>query len=135
MNNYKSALIFEKYVVDKVSFQRNSEYDSNEKKQIEFTINKEVEKDDNNNMTVRLSAFIFQKSKEYNYPFEMEITLTVFFKIDNPSNEINYEPNAIAILYPYIRAIVSTYTASANVMPLILSAINVNNFIKQRSIA
>ena len=42
-----------------------------------------------------------------------------------------YEANAIAIMYPYLRAIVSTYTASANIAPVILPAINVNAMLKR----
>ena len=35
-------------------------------------------------------------------------------------------------MYPYLRAIVSTYTASANVSPVILPAINVNAMLKNK---
>ena len=44
---------------------------------------------------------------------------------------INLDSNAIAILYPYIRSIVSVYTSSINVPPLILPVINVNALIEQ----
>ena len=73
-----------------------------------------------------------KNAKENNYPFEMEIEITGYFQIESVSNEIDFEPNAIAILYPYIRAIASTYTASANINPLILPAINVNKLIEDQ---
>lgn len=37
--------------------------------------------------------------------------------------------NTVAILFPYIRALVSNYTANANVPPLILPPINVSKIL------
>ncbi len=129
MEKYKSMLIFQKYVVDKVIFERNNDYDFNQKAKIEFSINKKTDKIDNK-MTVSINTKIFENAKENNFPFEMEVAITGFFEVENDSKEIDFEPNAVAILYPYIRAIVSTYTASANVSSLILPTINVNKLIK-----
>ena len=131
MEKYKSMLIFQKYVVDKVIFERNNDYDFNQKAKIEFSINKKTDKIDNK-MIVSLNTKIFENAKENNFPFEMEVTITGFFEVENNSKEIDFEPNAIAILYPYIRAIVSTYTANANVSSLILPTINVNKLIKDQ---
>lgn len=44
---------------------------------------------------------------------------------------IDFEPNAIAILYPYVRSIISTYTTNSNVDPIILPTINVVEMLKQ----
>lgn len=130
MENLKSALIFEKYVVDKVEFTRNDEYSAEEKVNIQFSVAKDVQRIDNK-MNVDLAVKVFENAKENNYPFEMYIQITGFFAIENDDKQIDFEPNAIAILYPYIRAIVSTYTANANVNPLILPPINVNNLFKE----
>ena len=35
-------------------------------------------------------------------------------------------------MYPYLRALVSTYTANSNVLPLILPAINVNAMLEEK---
>ena len=128
MENLKSALIFEKYVVNKVTFVRNENCDLEQKINIQFSISKNVKKSENK-MEITLTTRVFENAKKNNYPFEMEVQLTGFFTIEN-ENKINFEPNAIAILYPYIRSIVSTYTAQANIMPLILPVINVNKFIE-----
>ena len=125
MERLESMLIFKKYTVDEVIFKRNENYDSAQKTRIEFSIDKEVRRKDNQ-MIVNLITRVFENCEEKNYPFEMTIEITGYFEIENEGKDINFEPNAIAILYPYIRAIVSTYTASANINPLILPAINVN---------
>lgn len=69
-----------------------------------------------------------------NYPFNINISLTGVFELDNQDieNRKNFaEINAIAILFPYLRAIVSTYTSNANVPPLILLPVNVVNMIQE----
>ena len=132
MDNLKSALVFEKYVVDKVEFTRNNEYSTREKVNIQFSVRKEISKVDNK-MNVTLYVKVFENAKENNYPFEMFIQVTGFFSIENDDKRIDFEPNAIAILYPYIRSIVSTYTANANVNPLILPPININNLFKENN--
>ena len=80
-------------------------------------------------MEVTLDTIVFENAKENNYPFEMKVQITGFFSLENET-KINLEPNAVAILYPYVRAIVSTYTANANVNALILPPINVNSLFK-----
>lgn len=130
MEQLKSMLIFEKYVVNKVIFERNENYDLGQKPKIEFSITKSVNKIDNK-MEVSINTKVFENAKENNYPFEMEVQVTGFFEIEGNVKNINFEPNAVAILYPYIRAIVSTYTANANVNALILPPINVNSLFSE----
>ena len=132
MERLESMLIFKKYTVDEVLFKRNENYDSAQKTRIEFSIDKEVRRKDNQ-MIVNLITRVFENCEEKNYPFEMTIEITGYFEIENEGKDINFEPNAIAILYPYIRAIVSTYTASANINPLILPAINVNALFNKKN--
>ena len=44
----------------------------------------------------------------------------------------DFEANAIAILFPYMRAIISTYTANANVAPVIIPPMNINAYLKEK---
>lgn len=131
MEKLKSMLIFDKYIVNKIEFIINEKYDSDEKPNVQFSISKEVNKVENK-MKVTLDVRIFEDAQKNNYPFEMNIKLTGFFIVENET-KINLEPNAIAILYPYVRAIVSTYTACANVNSLILPPINVNALFEKES--
>lgn len=132
-SKYESSLKFNKYVVNKIIFKNNDNFkQDSERMSIDFNIHKSIVKK-NNNMEVKLFTQIFSKAEENNYPFEMEVVLTGYFTEINNKEDVNFEPNAIAILYPYIRAIVSTYTASANVNALILPAINVNKLIEEQN--
>lgn len=129
MEEIKSALLFNKYIVNQVFFKTNNKYEEPENGisiKMEITPKIEVDKE---RMNVTLNCDIFSNAEENNYPFEMSVSLTGFFSTQGEKTEV-FVKNAIAILFPYIRAIVSTYTASANVPPLILPAINVNKLIE-----
>ena len=113
MANIEPGIIrFEKYEVEEIQFKLNSAYEEEE-----------------------VIIHIFDEAIKNRYPFEMKVVVVGYFSIGvEKDNDIaHYQANAIAILYPYIRAIVSTYTASANVTPLILPTVNVNKFLKNRT--
>ena len=126
MEKYKSKLRFNKYVVNEVNFKNN---DKPQPVTIDFSIYKNIEREENN-MKVELVTKVFENAEENNFPFEMIVKLTGYFTEENNDENINFEPNAIAILYPYVRSIVSIYTINSNVNGLILPVINVNNVIK-----
>lgn len=129
MDKYKSKLIFNKYIIKEIEFKYHEEF---KEKPIDilFDIDKETKYIANKNMIVDLDVRIFEDNEKY--PFYMKVVLRGFFTIENNEDNINFEPNAIAILYPYIRSIVSTYTANANIMPLTLPVINVNKLLKDK---
>lgn len=127
---YSSILKFNQYIVNEINFKNNNNFTKKDEKiSIVFNICKDIKKNDSN-LEIKLTTTIFKDSEENNYPFEMNVVITGYFTIENNERNIDFEPNAIAILYPYIRAIVSTYTASANISPLILPAINVNKLME-----
>lgn len=129
-----SGLRFINYVVNRIEFYNNEYYDEDQVK-VDFHIAKEIEymDDEDNTIFVTLDVKIFDNAKEKNYPFSMNISMTGIFEIDNIDKRTMFaEVNAIAILFPYLRAIVSTYTANANVTPLILPPINVVKLIQDQ---
>ncbi len=125
MDKYKSKLIFNKYIVKEIKFEYNENF-KEKPVEIVFDINKDINYI-NKEMIIDLKVDIFEKNDKY--PFYMSVSIRGFFTVENNDENINFEPNAIAILYPYIRSIVSTYTAEANIMPLILPVINVNKLL------
>ena len=132
MENINSVLIFEKYIVDEVYFKVNDLFEQGtEKININVNIIPDV-KIEGNSMDVTLITNVFEDAEKNNYPFEMKIKITGKFLTKDENNLDKFRKNAIAILYPYVRAIVSTYTASANIAPLILPAINVNKLIEDQ---
>lgn len=131
MEKYESILKFKKYEVNEIYFKKNIAFTPNQEgTPINIKIKPIVDIKDNN-MNITLNVIIYENAIKNNKPFEMKIELTGYFIIEGSEPE-RFKANAIAILYPYVRAIVSTYTANANITPLLLPAINVNKLIEDQ---
>ncbi len=129
MKNINSILKFNNYIVNEINFRNNERFiQKDDGTSIKLNIIPEI-KIDKKNMDIVLEVEDFKDAEENNYPFEITMSVTGKFECEGEEPE-KFIKNAIAILYPYIRAIVSTYTASANVNALILPAINVNKLIE-----
>ncbi len=124
----ESNLKFNGYVVDEIVFIRNN--NSNEfNGEIDISFSKNIEKSENK-AKVSLSANVFKNPLENNYPFEFKVVITGLFDFQDVENELVdnvLNNNCLAILFPYLRAIISTYTALANVNSLILPAVNISS--------
>jgi len=134
-NKIKGKIIFNNYRVKKVTFDLNPEYNQEEVK-IDFDILANIEiSEDKDSMVVEVILNIFKNAIENHYPFSMELIIEGIFTI-NPDEKDEavdkYQANAMAILFPYIRSLVSTYTANSNVTPLILPTININKYLKKK---
>ena len=126
-----SSLRFENYKVNKIEFKANEIEQQKQVWNLKFNISNTTEvNEEKNRMKITLAVNIFEGVEDA--PFNMNIEISGFFELVGEDNIIRYEANAIAIMYPYLRAIVSTYTASANVVPVILPAINVNAMLKRK---
>ena len=53
-------------------------------------------------------------------------------EVEESKKQVYAEQNAVAILFPYLRALITTYTGMANVQPLILPPINVAKYIENK---
>lgn len=128
MKEIKSELKFVNYVVDSVNFKNNPGFEG-EETQLDFKPSVEFDIDDND-LLVLLTVDVFKDAETNNYPFEMNISVVGYFKLTNEENVEKYKANAVAVLFPYVRSIISTYTAAANVNPLILPTVNINKMLK-----
>jgi len=128
MKEIKSAFRFVNYSVDSVEFRNNPNFEGEEtalefKPSVEFDV-------ENNDLLVLLTVEIFSEAEKNNYPFEMKVSVVGYFKITTDEDVEKYKTNAVAVLFPYVRAIISTYTAAANVNPLILPTVNINKMLE-----
>lgn len=127
----KSVLRFVDYIVDEVNFK--NEYNDEENFELDFDFDSKIEFKDNNNFILRLNLYLFKK--EENVPFRMTVKVIGIFEIDDVDEKLRLElaeKNAVAILFPYIRALVSNYTSIANITPLILPPINVAQYVEDK---
>lgn len=127
----KSVLSFVGYSVEEVMFKNNKDFKSNGQPiNIDFDIdyNTTIKEE---KMYLELEVSVFKEMKRNNYPFSINSKVLGEFVIKGEDIK-KFEINAIAILYPYVRAIISTYTANSNIPTLILPPINVNKLIKKQ---
>ena len=133
MNN-RSVLRFDKYIVKTINFEINEEFLSQNKNvNLDFDIDAKS-LSEGNRLIVELRAQIFKDAVKRGYPFEMNVVLKGYFSMVSEGKiDISiFETNAIAILFPYLRALVSSYTANANVTPVLLPAMNINEYIRRK---
>ena len=124
-HKYKSVLQFEKYIVKEIHYQANESY---------ITCDDGISLDFDFDAQSYFSEDVFKKAVQKNYPFEMSVSIKGFFCIETGNKELdNFESNAIAILFPFIRAIISTYTANANIVPVILPPMNINAYLRDKN--
>ncbi len=136
MNDNRSVLQFRKYIVKEITYNTNELYRPQDELKLVFDFDTSTSfSEDKKRMEIELSSEIFKDSVANNYPFEMSLCLKGFFDIKSVSGPEGiqiFEKNAIAILFPYLRSLVSTYTANANVAPVILPAMNINAYIEKK---
>lgn len=119
------------YDVLKIDFKKNENYNGESVElDTDLSVNIRTNKD-NSKMAVEMTIKIFDDEK-MEYPFRLEVIVVGQFEIDGDvkNNVREFQANAVAILFPYVRALVTNCTANANVVPLILPTINNNNLVK-----
>lgn len=140
MNEIQSSLKFRDYTVNKVEFYNNNDFEfGSEGVDIDFDISSNVEflDDEKGTFLLNLILNLFSEKKPKKRPFLMNLDVTGVFELDAVNDDEKYsfsEKSAVAILFPYLRALVSNYTANANVPPLILPPINVIKYIENKKI-
>lgn len=132
MAKTESVLRFNDYTVKEVNFKSNDVEINREKSwNVNFEINSKIQcNDEKKKMTIELSVEVFKGVQDA--PFYINATIVGHFEMLTDDDIVKFKPNAIAIMYPYLRAIISTYTSAANVMPIILPAINVNAMLQEQ---
>jgi preprotein translocase subunit SecB len=131
----KSELKFINYKIDEIIFKNNEDF-KNEKVNISIDFNKDInyieEDGEEDKVIVSLEVDVFKDPIKNNYPFHLFIRMIGFFEVTNSDLEgkdIIVNRNTIAIMFPYLRSLVSTITANSQVPPLIIPTINVNKLI------
>lgn len=134
MKNIKSALKFINYIVDTIEFNTNFDF-SGKDKDIDFDINSDCTFEDDN-FILSLELTVFPNAEKNDYPFTMRVKIIGLFEVEHGIQETTKkdfaERNSIAILFPYLRALVSVYTSNANIGNLILPPINVVKYLEDK---
>lgn len=135
MDKVKSALVFHHFWVDKMVFIMNPLYNKvSEKPNIncKFNVSYEISEDSPDQILVAIGCELFDEQfSESNSPYYLNVIVNGQFGSEDNLKEVTddvmekiLKANTVAILFPYVRSIVTTITATANVPPVILPPIN-----------
>ncbi|MGN1213034.1 MAG: protein-export chaperone SecB [Christensenellales bacterium] len=121
----KNGLIMKKYYFNEIYFALNN---NNNNKVIkyrpEFTY--QIRKVDEDNFISILRLKIYNE----NFPFELKLSMCAEFALPN-FEEKKYDKlikkDVPSIMFPFMRSAVANITTTANIPPLILPIININN--------
>ena len=124
-----------KPVVTKSLFELNNEFDFQGDIALEIDNNIEIIKLENQPMEsiIRLTLGFFTKSDFKKVPFKIEMKIEGHFKWDEELDEKEalletmLKENAPAILYSYLRPLITSLTMEADLPPLIIPLMNFRN--------
>jgi len=127
----KCALKFLNYGVKHIEFRLNNEIPKNKlSKKLNVNIDTEIRynKNEPNKFMTIIKITTGDKEESAKSPFYLSVEVFGLFEVDK--EEIHRvrqfaEINSVAILFPYVRALISTITANANIPTVILPPINV----------
>jgi len=128
------GLSFKRYLVNSIDFKYNPEYTgAKANMDIDFGHSIAVR---NNEAQVSLKCVLFRKAKKEEKPFHLAVLMTGIFQFQTElkGEELNniLKQQAINILFPYLRALISNITVNAGLPPVILPLININQLIQNR---
>ena len=129
----KSSLSLENYIVKEIHFSINEDFHYEKGRQIEINpiFGRSIHKLDEDYALVDLS---FDVDKNENIPFSISIVVEGKFKLGNwetPENINLMSVNALAILFPFLRSVVTSVTANANIIPYIIPVMNINAMFRE----
>ncbi|MCM3574739.1 protein-export chaperone SecB [Mesobacillus subterraneus] len=125
-SNIASSLLFNGFSIDKMTYIRNYDFQNDEEMDIDFGLSAEasMSEDRTHSMVVVNCKLFDEEFRDNTAPFYLDIDIRGFFNTESTDVE-EFEFNALAILLPYIRSIITSFTAQAGIPPIILPPVNV----------
>jgi preprotein translocase subunit SecB len=126
-SNTQSVLQIPRVVFDEMTFKRHGFKTQSEEK-LEFGLQSKIDKDGDGKYRVSLRVRADRKDE-----YEITMQITGYCEIDenDPNKDVLLSQNAVAILFPYIRAELSLLTAQPDTDPIVLPVLNINAALEQ----
>lgn len=140
----QGVMSFEGFQIDTINYERNSNSQNDDYSNISpnFFIVKAENEEKNEEFNIIMGVKIDSNEEENPLPFSTEVIIRGFF-IFNQDEASEYEINDLhtfklingsAILYPYLRSVLTDVTSKSRHAPLILPTINFKKFISSEDI-
>lgn len=117
-------LKFYKYEIDKIIYEINKDFNTSKKGELipKFAFHYVFSPENRKKCNIIIGI---KYDKEENHPFLMNLVIRGFFEI----SEKEFLMNAFAILFPYLRSVITDIT-KASLIPIVLPTINVQNLLE-----
>ena len=123
-DNMKSSLRLENLYFERILFEAFGEASGNEKEaDIGFKLDAPVFSEQY--LSIKLRARVSVEDI-----FRTELCLVGKFEPSDKQNMAQYVPNAVAIMFPYLRSQITLITAQPNIPTIVLPAININKLLE-----
>lgn len=135
-DNIMSALRFINYSVENIVFKRNYDYQlSFDEIELEFAFTTSVSINEEKDKAITsIKCVVFNEDFSDNKkPFYLETAIRGYFECQGDLDMEKFQLNSVAILFPYLRAIITSFTAQAGIPPIIIPAINVQNLLSKET--
>lgn len=134
MNKNTAGVIrFLGYRITKLEYVCDASYEFAKEGEMCFRFQKSETAIGENGIQLILASNIFFGSEEDDMessPYRLSLEIAARYESDEPWNE-KWEQNALAILFPYVRAIVSSVTAQSGREPLVMPTVNIAELFKK----
>ncbi|MGG4268373.1 hypothetical protein [Peribacillus simplex] len=128
-----SFLSFDNYTIREFIFNHDNKFENDgEQIQLEYNFGADSAiNEDKTNAKITLVCEIFNENLYLNdqSPFYIRVKLDGFFSCSTDIEINEFELNGIAILLPYLRAFVTSFTSQAGIPVVIIPPINVYNML------
>lgn len=121
-----STLQFLHYNVNKIQFINNPNYEAQEV-DVDLEFDSALERSEEY-IAQKISIVVFPNGLENGMPFQLQIDVTGHFRLVDGAKQLEtkqIEVNTLSILFPYVRSLVTTITANANLPALIIPPLNI----------
>lgn len=119
-----SVMKLEKYFIENIRFAYNTNFDYDNRLPIYPKFSRSIKALNENQVEVKLGVMIGAENEKY--PFFLNVSLCGVFYLEKlKENDEMVKHNTIAILFPYLRSIVTLITANANLPPFIIPVMNI----------
>ena len=131
MQNKSTALEMTSYSITSFKYEKNKNFKPKEKNiQIPLDFQTKFKKVDEDNLIAEFTVDIVDDEK---FPFQLSLMLQSGFKSSKWELNANQVELTIAsILFPYVRALITSLTATAGEQPIMLPVMNVAEMIKNQ---
>lgn len=127
MKDAKGVITFDGYRVESFQFDWDVSVDMQGKNNYRYNINYagELHTEESKQLDLRIRIFSNAYETYDESPLKLELILAgLFHKSDNTSWDDRWDANALAILFPYARSIISSFTAQSGFETINLPTIN-----------